>query len=65
MSKKENEIQSETVGIRLSKLTKDRVKDMARWENRSFSGQISHMIKVAINDYYEESKQWRDEDEEI
>jgi len=51
--------------LQISKSTKDKINDMARWESRSFSGQVSHLLKVAINDYYEEAKQWMEDEEGV
>lgn len=42
-----------------------KIKEMAEWDSRSFSGEVSHLLKVAVHDYYGETKQWREESEEI
>ena len=53
------------VALSISTALELKIKDMAVWDNRSFSGEVSHLIKVAVSDYYEESKRWKEEDEEI
>ena len=53
------------VALSISTALETKIKDMALWDNRSFSGEVSHLLKVVVNDYYAESKQWKEEDEEI
>ena len=53
------------VALSISTALEAKIKDMALWDNRSFSGEVSHLLKVVVSDYYEESKRWKEEDEEI
>ncbi|MBC8302164.1 MAG: hypothetical protein H8E55_41160 [Pelagibacterales bacterium] len=46
------------VSVKLPTIFHEKLVKMARWEDRSVSRQASSLIKLAINDYYNESKEW-------
>ena len=43
----------------------NKVVDMAKWDDRSLGKQGTALIKLAVNDYYEESKRWEEDNEKV
>ena len=43
----------------------NKVVDMAKWDDRSLNKQATALIKLAVNDYYEESKRWEEDNEKV
>jgi len=38
---------------------------MAKWDDRPLGREATALLKLAVNDYYEESKRWEEDNEEI